>query len=452
MSGVTPLVDTLLATRLGQRVDLVPLKGQTEIAGPGAAPGVEKVVNDVRLLSRNALQQQLGAGLLSNRDGTGLGSLSGKSDAPVTLSGAARALSAILNFPAGDISAVRGTAPLWPHAQRPDAPLLAANLARAVAGSGLFYESHLQQYLGGTRTLAQLAREPQAALPPPGKSPAAGVVSRAVDAASVAGLTARLVESRAAMPATPATAGALPAVTTASLVSALSGGAAATPTSAAPPGQGMAAPVPAGPAQQPHAADIASTYGRTAVSEHRQPPFHAIAGQVAGGEGAEAAEAAAPETARSGQPAAAIHPEAMTLVRQQLDLLALPVFRWTGEGWPGVPLDWEIREHAPEREDRQERPDDGGTPAMAAPWTTRMTLSLPRLGTVEVRLGLAGTALQLSLHACEGGTVGELTQARSGLAQRFAAAGLDLTDLQIRQLEPAGGAGAVASTGENHGR
>ena len=65
MSGVTPLVDTLLATRLGQRVDLVPLKAQAEIAGPGAVANVQKVDNDIRLPSREALQRELGVGLVA---------------------------------------------------------------------------------------------------------------------------------------------------------------------------------------------------------------------------------------------------------------------------------------------------------------------------------------------------------------------------------------------------
>jgi hypothetical protein len=71
MSGVTPLVDTLLATRLGQRVDLVPLKAQVEITGPGAVENVEQVDNDVRLPSREALQRELGPGLVG-RDGAAL--------------------------------------------------------------------------------------------------------------------------------------------------------------------------------------------------------------------------------------------------------------------------------------------------------------------------------------------------------------------------------------------
>ena len=47
-----------------------------------------------------------------------------------------------------------------------DGTQLARNLADALGRSGLFYESHLVQWLSGTRTLAELALEPQSRLAP----------------------------------------------------------------------------------------------------------------------------------------------------------------------------------------------------------------------------------------------------------------------------------------------
>ncbi|MDV2218220.1 flagellar hook-length control protein FliK, partial [Burkholderia pseudomallei] len=53
-----------------------------------------------------------------------------------------------------------------PQAALPASPAAALSLAlvQAVAQSGLFYESHLAQWLAGQRTTAELAREPQARL------------------------------------------------------------------------------------------------------------------------------------------------------------------------------------------------------------------------------------------------------------------------------------------------
>ena len=333
MSGVTPLMDTLLATRLTQRVDLVPLKGQIDIDGPGAVTNAQRVSNDIRLPSRAALQQQLGVGLsdkAAKSDSFPLVSPGGT----VTLSAVARAISAILDIPYGATPKTLGGEPLWPHLQPPVAHLLTAILARTVASSGLFYESHLQQYAAGTRTLAQLAQEPQARL--------------------------------------------------------------------------------------------AATYGRAGVPRNERAPFHDIAGQAPG---AETPEANSLDAVRKHNPvAAAIHPDAIALVRQQLELLALPVFRWGGEVWPGTPMDWEIHE---ERDERQAAAD---SEAARPTWTTRLAMTLPTLGAVEVRLTLAGTTLQMHLAARENATLALLSDGGHELPQRFGAVGLQLTGLEIGAL------------------
>lgn len=338
MSGVTPLVDTLLVTRLAQRVDLVPLKGQVGIAGPGAVPHAEKVDNDIRLPSREALQQQLGVGL-SDKGAKNKAFPVVSPGGTVTLSAAARAIREILDLSPGATLKIRGGEPLWPHSQPPLAHLLTATLAHTVAGSGLFYESHLQQYAAGTRTLAQLAQEPQAR--------------------------------------------------------------------------------------------FAVAYGRAGVPGNEREPFHDIAGQTPG------AETPAPSSLdavlKHGPVAAAIHPDAIALVRQQLELLALPVFRWGGEAWPGTPMDWEINE---EPHERQAAVD---VEAAQRTWTTRLAMTLPKLGAVEVRLSLAGSTLQVHLAARENATLTLLSQGGNELPQRFGAVGLQLTGLQIGGLavEPA---------------
>ena len=56
-------------------------------------------------------------------------------------------------------------APLLPHAL-PEPVQLARQLQQAIAHSGLFYESHLAEWVAGTRTSQELGREPQAARQP----------------------------------------------------------------------------------------------------------------------------------------------------------------------------------------------------------------------------------------------------------------------------------------------
>jgi hypothetical protein len=72
-----------------------------------------------------------------------------------------------------------------------------------------------------------------------------------------------------------------------------------------------------------------------------------------------------------------------------------------------------------------------------------LTLKLPRLGTVDARLGLAGSALQLRLDASQEGTVAVLNQAGAELSRRLGAVGLELAELRIGGAadlpDPAGG-------------
>jgi hypothetical protein len=261
MSGVTPLVDTLLATRLPSRAAL-----------------------------------QLAPGQDYRDDGTLL-SASGQA---VTLSNAARAVSDVLALTVRVDAGVSGTEPLWPDLQQPSTVLLAAALHRTVENSGLFYESHLQQWAGGTRTLAQLMLEPQAAL-------------------------------------------------------------------AAPAGD-----------------EVVSS--------------------------------------------ATIHPDAVALVRQQLEVLTMPVFRWAGEAWPGMPLTWNIHEETDLQ--GKDRRDGEGNSEMPTTWATSLTLGLPGLGMIDARLRITGDTLQLQLTTAEA-VATALLEHRGALSQRFEALGLVLTDFNV---------------------
>ncbi|MDI1268720.1 MAG: flagellar hook-length control protein FliK [Polaromonas sp.] len=439
MSGVTPLLDTLLATRLAQRVDLVPLKGELEIAGPGAVTNVEKISNDVRLPSREALQRQL-AGVLSDKGDSGQGRASNRAGGAVTLSAAARVVSTILNLPTDSVPAVRGTVPLAPQVATLAVPVLAATLARTVAGSGLFYESHLQQYAAGTRTLAQMVQEPQAGLPSAARrvmiAPATPMAIPDLVAGGAGGLPTPAIPAASAVALAGAVA-ALPGVDTQALATPPQDAAPAAPLatsdgSAEPGANPDRAPQP--PVIRivhPETAELAAAYRRVGTPASGLGALHGAGGQEF--TDAEPGTGSVPAQER-GEPVAAIHPEAVALVRQQLEMLASPVFRWSGEGWPGMAMDWEIHEERGEPQEQEEgRGDDGDLPA-ASTWTTRVTMQLPRLGAVDLRLSLADTALRLHLVASEKATVALLDAGRDVLPQRFGALGLQLTELQIGAL------------------
>ncbi len=381
MSGLTPLVDTLLATRLAQRVDLVLLKPEVQVAGPGPVTQVEEVINDVRLPSRAAVEQQLGVGPLKSGL-RGHGDIAARPDQAVTLSAAARAVSAILEGEAGTAARVVGSGPLLPSSPMPPPAVVAATLANTVSHCGLFYESHLAQFAAGARSLAELAQEPQA----------------------------RLEGSLKAAPVLPGS------------LEGLGPPAAPQADEAAPDGTGK----PGGGASVPDSTRQAP--GLDAAHAHKNA--YALMQEADGSTpAAKSYDDSATNAARSTAPAlAGIHHDAVALVRQQLELLAQPAFRWSGEAWPAVPMDWEIQE--------DERQPATGDDAVPRSWSTRLALTLPTLRDIEVRISLSGNALQVRLAASEDATCERLSKARAELPARLSALGLELTGLQIGSLAP----------------
>jgi hypothetical protein len=129
-----------------------------------------------------------------------------------------------------------------------------------------------------------------------------------------------------------------------------------------------------------------------------------------------------------------IHPQAVTLVHQQLDLLATAVFRWSGEAWPGVAMNWTVEK------DAADPSTEGSVDDQPQRWSTSVAMSLPRLGQVDLRLSLAGPGVQARLGAREAGTVATLRADGRTLGQRMEAAGLRLQELQVAPMAPAGAA------------
>ena len=418
MSSLTPLVDTLLATRLAQRVDLVPLKSEVEVAGAAAVVQTEKVTNDVRLPSRAGMLQQLGVGLLKGGDNRHA-STPARAEKNVTLSNAARTISAILEASFGATQKITGTEPLWPKVQPPLAPVLSATLANTVASSGLFYESHLAQFVAGTVTLAQLAQEPQARLNamvkvalslPITDAPGQGSGVNSMAATMPAGIQKQTSDLPSAASVF------LPADKAVVVDSDKSGGGAPLQSSLT---GGLAASLDASPLA--HSNDTIRLhkiiYQSIQNAEGQEP--------TAKHNGASATDAARSNALGL----AGIHPDAIALVRQQLELLAMPVFRWNGEAWPGVPMDWEI--HEKDQQDQNPRQAVADNEAVPRTWSTRVVLTLPMLKDIEVRINLVGTALQVHLTASENATREVLGQAGTQLPKRLDKLGLQLTGLEI---------------------
>lgn len=183
-----------------------------------------------------------------------------------------------------------------------DPAVLAEGLKNALSSSGLFYESHLAEWVRGDRPLAELLKEPQ------------GTLSR---------LAASLpAEAEPAATPTP-------------------------PRQQSPEGSSRGdSPVAATPNRQPGQtpSPAPSTGG---------PETAAWAGRS--GETA-AAERGAPNPATSAPPQDAVEPRTIPIIREQLAALTSGEFAWIGQLWPGQTMEWKVQEREAGGGGREERP------------------------------------------------------------------------------------------------
>ncbi len=430
LAGLAGLVDALLAARLAPRLDVLGIKGESTIGAPGAAVPVGKVDNDVRLPSNAALDRQIPGALAG-------GALHAGGGAPASvatrLSVAARVIGAVLADLQAQPGPVRGTQPLLASTQQPaSTAALAGALARTVSDSGLFYESHLAEFAIGARSLAQMAREPQARWGGP-------LVARpdAVVAAAAALASAQL--------GVPAPGASALASAGAPQGEAQRGGAPAAPAhpntvapqaASAQPGTAQASDTAAstGSAPSVDASRLQAAYGQADSPPSRAALEGDAPAQRIGDLARQPEGAAASHAARGGE---VIHPQSAPLVHQQLDLLATGAFRWSGHAWPDVPMTWSVQEEHDKPEDREGREGAAPAPESERRWSTTVSLTLPRLGEVDLRLSLAGPAVQAHLSARETNTTARLRGDAARLAKRLEAAGMQLQQFQVTDKNPA---------------
>ncbi|POZ62629.1 flagellar hook-length control protein FliK [Chromobacterium alticapitis] len=135
-----------------------------------------------------------------------------------------------------------------------------------------------------------------------------------------------------------------------------------------------------------------------------------------------------------GQKSAAAKPQLQELghlVQRQLDGLEQRNVQLQGLAWPGQPMQMEIQREPMENE----RKGDGSEDIPV--WSTSLSLNLPALGGMGVRVRLVGQSVQVSFKA-EDDDAGQLIrQHATRLRDGMAAAGLTLAGLAVNQNEPA---------------
>ncbi|KAA0179356.1 flagellar hook-length control protein FliK [Cupriavidus gilardii] len=374
-----------------------------------------------------------------------------------TLSFAARTILTLLAQ--GSAAPLRSAGPLLavPPTRLPEGTTQVRQaLMHLVQDSGLFYESHLAQWIAGERGLASLAPEPQAGIgrhPYPGAG-GAPQGSAALGQGSATGaygqrpgapmqpsstapfpnlLPASPTDAQALSSAIQALAAAEPsqAVLDAALNaarSAASGGPEAAADDSATPGDTAARPgdAPRGNETPRSLQAAAQAYRAAANDAARQAGAQTLLG--ANHDDAQARPDAAPNLAKA-EAAPAIHPNTEGIVRQQLELLATQQFRWAGEAWPGTPMQWDIAERQQEHGSSGEH----GDTADERTWSSRLVLELPQLGTVEARLTLTPNGLETRLAVQEDRIVRMLDSAQGRLRDNLGARGIDLLHFSIRR-------------------
>ncbi|KAA6133090.1 flagellar hook-length control protein FliK [Cupriavidus cauae] len=448
---------------------------------PGSPSGQGLDANTLRAqVSANklaALTASPGGATVRQSDGTSTGAVelpvrSGAPGQPLaatptrstreTLSFAARTILTLLAQ--GSAAPLRSAGPLLavPPTRLPEGTTqVRLALMHLVQDSGLFYESHLAQWIAGERGLASLAREPQAGIgrhPYPGAGAGAGGAPQggaAFGQGSVTGAYGQQPDAPIQPSATAPLPNLLPASPTdaQALSSAIQALAAAEPSqavldaalnaarSAASGGPEASADDPAATAgdtgargadplrgnETPRSLQAAAQAYRAAANDAaRQAGAQTLLG--ANHDDAQARPDAAPNLAKA-EAAPAIHPNTEGIVRQQLELLATQQFRWAGEAWPGTPMQWDIAERQQEHGSSGEH----GDTADERTWSSRLVLELPQLGTVEARLTLTPNGLETRLAVQEDRIVRMLDSAQGRLRDNLGARGIDLLHFSIRR-------------------
>ncbi|OHX12823.1 flagellar hook-length control protein FliK [Chromobacterium sphagni] len=118
------------------------------------------------------------------------------------------------------------------------------------------------------------------------------------------------------------------------------------------------------------------------------------------------------------------------LVQRQLDGLENRAVQFQGLAWPGQPMQLQIEQEQLQNERRGDGQEE------IPVWNTSLSLELPALGGMAVRVRLVGQAVQVSFSADEGDTGQRIQQNAARLQSGMAAAGLTLASLVVNQNEP----------------
>jgi len=171
VSGITPLLDTLLHQVLGRRVDIPLPRDLNQPVGPPLASQASRAVEDDSRLEPRVPAVLYGGrpestsvvSAASASSGESAAQHSPQSSVALSLSPAARVISEVLERFPQPPAAIVTSVPLLEDTSWAEMPvgLVASRLQDSVRQSGLFFESHVEQWFRGRLPFESLLREPQ---------------------------------------------------------------------------------------------------------------------------------------------------------------------------------------------------------------------------------------------------------------------------------------------------
>lgn len=388
MSGITPLIDTLLHQVLGRQAEVSTQRALNAPVQPVYAGDGPRALQGDAGLDGRPLAPLLGdlKRLPGMPDGFRQAQPGGvPSGAPSStqthFSPAARTIAdVLLRFPAPP-TVLRPQAPLMSAQESPSAPVLASRLEASVRDSGLFYESHLKRWFQGEATRQQLLREPQMQ---PGPRPAGMFVPSFTSAVLSAAPASALLASQTSASILPNTS--LVPVTGDKLL--------------------LERPVMLPPSPNAPQSPL--------VGERRELPQLPVV-----------LPANSELEVSSRAPKEIVHESLQGLVRQQLEMLVMPTLRWEGDVWAGIFMALVV--NLPGRDGQKSGADDEEA---EEGWRSEMQLDVPNLGSFSIALSLYHGALSIDLTTDNASTQQRLEEGVSALEQRLNA--FDFRQVQVK--------------------
>ncbi|MEH6467547.1 MAG: flagellar hook-length control protein FliK [Porticoccus sp.] len=376
MSGITPLIDTLLHQVLGKRVDLPQSRALNQPVQSGSeASAGRPVYSDSRLNAQPNSPQLPPTEKISIFHPVPT-VVKGASETPsfvsveTTLSPTARAISTILSNRSSQPSAIHQLKPLLRDSGELSASLLSGKLHASIRDSGLFYESHLARWYRGSLPRQQLDREPQMRF-----------LLKPIQI---------MIEDES-----------LPKMTQEKLQ----------------------------PDLKP---SVLNTFAKTPALIRSTPLSIPVDADIAGSRQIEARKGLL-----KGLGGSESNKELQGIVRHQLELLSTPLLHWEGEVWSGVFMALLIQipemvagRHGSTEQDESTESDKGNDS-----WDSELILNLQNIGVVKMKIMLKDQALTLWLQAPTDEVLQQLDGKKEALLGRLQACGFDNMALHIQVAE-----------------